>query len=88
MFDRFMANLNLSKGRVDSSFESAVMHFNQKYGRQFKTSMENIGGDVPYTIVASTFASKISDPALMFSSRKYARNFATSGRYDNEKYHR
>ena len=59
MFDRFMANLNLGKGRVDGSFEFAVKQFNQKYGQQFKTSMANIGDNVPYTVVASTYALKL-----------------------------
>lgn len=62
MFDLFMGNLGRNKGHPggDGSYEFAVKNFEEKYGQQFKTSTRNIEGNVPYTVVASTFASQVS----------------------------
>ena len=62
MFDLFMGNLGRNKGHPggDGSYEFAVKNFDEKYGQQFKTSTKNIEGNVPYTVVASTFASHVS----------------------------
>ena len=62
MFDLFMGNLGRNRGGPggDGSYEFAVKNFDEKYGQQFKMSTKNIEGNVPYTVVASTFALQVS----------------------------
>ena len=61
MFDLFMANLGRNKGMPDGngSYEFAVKNFDEEYGQQFMMSTKNIEGNVPYTVVASTFALQV-----------------------------
>ena len=62
-FDLFMAsNQRKCKGIIGkggSSLESAEKHFYDMYGQLFAKSTENIKGQVPYTIVSSTFVSPV-----------------------------
>ena len=62
MFDLFMGNLDRNRGRPggDGSYEFAVKNFDEKYGQQFKMSTKSIEDDIPYTVVASMFASQVS----------------------------
>jgi hypothetical protein len=52
-FDLFVEGLNKGTG----SPESAERYFQENYGPLFETSTKKIAGQVPYTVVASTFYS-------------------------------
>lgn len=65
-FDLFVAELSGLKGdqpKVDCSQKAAEKHFHEKYGQVFQTST----GQIPYTVVSSTFAFHIASSALTFS---------------------
>lgn len=68
-FDLFVAGLcrpKTGQPKVDCSQEAAEKHFHEKYGQQFQISMRNTDGpgQIPYTVVSSTFASQMTSSTL------------------------
>ncbi len=91
-FDLFVEGLNKGTGSLgmgDGSPESAERYFQENYGPLFETSTKKIAGQVPYTVVASTFYSCLGCFIRIdgrFRVSFAACDFAAACRNDGSKY--